>query len=213
MRTTCFGFGDHSNLYPTELVVRNTFLHFNVEKLEATSSSFRLRRSLSAPCGRRRCIAGSMEGAVVEMECAPHGELIQHSEPTSKMASVGDDFVVKVALDLESLLAEPQPMHYDVQQPVASSWYPEPQLGSPELPTAGSAAHYVGHCKPCAFAWKHPGCGNGVHCQFCHICDASEKKRRQKEKRLMMRDSYGPGGRTIRIVGEAPERGFHHQVN
>jgi hypothetical protein len=57
----------------------------------------------------------------------------------------------------------------------------EPELGSSELPTVGSAAHKLGTCRPCAFLYKR-GCGNGVHCTFCHLCDAGEKKRRQKEK-------------------------------
>mmetsp|Transcript_82042 Transcript_82042/g.228669 ORF Transcript_82042/g.228669 Transcript_82042/m.228669 type:complete len:243 (+) Transcript_82042:133-861(+) len=53
-------------------------------------------------------------------------------------------------------------------------------LGSPELPTVGSAGHDVGRCKPCAFAQK--GCRSGVDCQFCHLCELGEKKKRRKEK-------------------------------
>mmetsp|Transcript_115273 Transcript_115273/g.325744 ORF Transcript_115273/g.325744 Transcript_115273/m.325744 type:complete len:298 (-) Transcript_115273:67-960(-) len=56
----------------------------------------------------------------------------------------------------------------------------EPVLGSPELPTAGSAGHHMGNCKPCAFVEK--GCMSGVDCKFCHLCPADEKKRRKKEK-------------------------------
>jgi len=55
----------------------------------------------------------------------------------------------------------------------------ELELGSPELPTVGSAGHRLGRCKPCAFVHRK-GCDNGVDCRFCHICDADEKKRRQK---------------------------------
>lgn len=57
-----------------------------------------------------------------------------------------------------------------------------PAVGSPELPTMGSAGHMLGNCKPCAF-FHTKGCGNGVACVFCHLCDATEKKRRKKEKR------------------------------
>jgi len=55
-------------------------------------------------------------------------------------------------------------------------------LGSAEFPTVGSAGHHRGKCKPCAFAWKEGGCESGVQCQFCHLCDAVEKKRRHKAK-------------------------------
>merc|ERR1719264_1844517 len=56
-----------------------------------------------------------------------------------------------------------------------------PALGSPELPSVGSAGHTAGRCKPCAF-FHTAGCENGLACQFCHLCEAGEKKRRRKEK-------------------------------
>jgi len=58
-----------------------------------------------------------------------------------------------------------------------------PKLGSRELPTVGSAGHHVGGCKPCAFAHTK-GCENGVNCNFCHLCEPGEKKRRQKRRML-----------------------------
>merc|ERR1719497_150708 len=63
---------------------------------------------------------------------------------------------------------------------------PQPRLGSPELPTRGSAMHHFGDCKPCAYAF-HKGCSNGVECQFCHLCPPGELKRRQKVKRSSQR--------------------------
>lgn len=56
----------------------------------------------------------------------------------------------------------------------------DPRLGTPELPTMGSAGHHARACKPCAFLEK--GCMSGVECKFCHLCPADEKKRRKKEK-------------------------------
>lgn len=55
--------------------------------------------------------------------------------------------------------------------------------GSPECPTVGSEGHWAGTCKPCAF-FHVRGCSNGSLCVFCHLCDAGEKKRRAKDKRL-----------------------------
>lgn len=62
----------------------------------------------------------------------------------------------------------------------------EPAPGTLELPSIGSQGHGRGDCKPCAFLHTK-GCDNGAMCKFCHICDAGEKKRRQKEKRQMIR--------------------------
>jgi hypothetical protein len=56
-----------------------------------------------------------------------------------------------------------------------------PALGSPELPTVGSMGHRFGTCKPCAFMHTK-GCESGADCQFCHLCDKNERKRRQKQK-------------------------------
>lgn len=64
---------------------------------------------------------------------------------------------------------------------------PEPELGTNENPTVGSALHRFGTCKPCAFLFTK-GCVNAAQCPFCHLCDAGEKKRRQKEKKDQRRD-------------------------
>ena len=53
-------------------------------------------------------------------------------------------------------------------------------LGERELPTRGSAGHFLGNCKPCAFVYKG-GCDSGYDCQFCHLCLPGEKIRRKKE--------------------------------
>jgi len=70
----------------------------------------------------------------------------------------------------------------------------EPVLGSPELPTVGSAGHHSGICKPCAFLEK--GCTSGVECKFCHLCSPDEKKRRKKEK-IAVRRQMGQWDKTM----------------
>jgi len=63
---------------------------------------------------------------------------------------------------------------------------PEPELGSPDMPSVGSVGHWNGDCKPCAFMAR--GCTSGVNCPFCHLCDVNEKKRRRKDKISFMRE-------------------------
>jgi hypothetical protein len=62
------------------------------------------------------------------------------------------------------------------------------QLGSLAMETIGSAGHQWGDCKPCAFLHIR-GCGAGADCDFCHLCPPGEKKRRAKEKKLLMREA------------------------
>lgn len=66
------------------------------------------------------------------------------------------------------------------------------ELGTSDLPTMGSEGHRYGSCKPCAFVHTK-GCGNGVQCQFCHLCSPGEKKRRQRE-RFNLQHRTGTGG-------------------
>eukprot|EP00931_Biecheleriopsis_adriatica_P102268 TRINITY_DN7725_c0_g1_i3.p1 TRINITY_DN7725_c0_g1~~TRINITY_DN7725_c0_g1_i3.p1 ORF type:complete len:216 (-),score=40.09 TRINITY_DN7725_c0_g1_i3:63-671(-) len=59
----------------------------------------------------------------------------------------------------------------------------EPAAGTPQLPSMGSKGHFTGQCKPCAFLHKKDkACQNGAMCEFCHLCEADEKKRRRKAK-------------------------------
>jgi len=56
-------------------------------------------------------------------------------------------------------------------------------LKNRQFPTEGSRGHHERQCKPCCFVWTEDGCKNGSACNFCHLCDSLEKKRRSKEKR------------------------------
>jgi len=51
-------------------------------------------------------------------------------------------------------------------------------------PSRGSALHPWGACKPCAFVFQE-GCANGADCDFCHLCEPGERKRRKKERRKL----------------------------
>ncbi|CAK0807272.1 unnamed protein product [Prorocentrum cordatum] len=57
-------------------------------------------------------------------------------------------------------------------------------------PSVGSEGHPA-ECHPCAFFWKPKGCSLAVDCDFCHLCPADEKKRRQKAKIDAIRASQG----------------------
>ena len=47
---------------------------------------------------------------------------------------------------------------------------------SASLPSAGSAGHAHGTCRPCAHAWRPAGCCKGLACTFCHLCGESDFK-------------------------------------
>lgn len=48
--------------------------------------------------------------------------------------------------------------------------------------SVGSAMHFAGDCKPCAWRWKTDGCANKLSCRFCHICPDGALKKRRRSK-------------------------------
>merc|ERR1719293_218177 len=74
-----------------------------------------------------------------------------------------------------------------------------PAPGAAELPSAGSEGHDEGRCKPCAF-FHTKGCGNGVLCSFCHLCEPGEKKQRQKLKLAGRKATEKISGRQASIL-------------
>eukprot|EP00930_Biecheleria_cincta_P083843 TRINITY_DN73353_c0_g1_i1.p1 TRINITY_DN73353_c0_g1~~TRINITY_DN73353_c0_g1_i1.p1 ORF type:complete len:299 (+),score=74.59 TRINITY_DN73353_c0_g1_i1:89-985(+) len=100
---------------------------------------------------------------------APPGLSAAASAPLQFAASASSQPPVQV-LRLEAVLDPPTAG----SAPAAASVF--------SLPSLGSALHSLGQCRPCAFV-ATKGCSSGMDCQFCHLCDAGEKKRRQKAKR------------------------------
>ncbi|CAE8642778.1 unnamed protein product, partial [Polarella glacialis] len=83
--------------------------------------------------------------------------------------------------------AQPKPLDLlPTETPSAAGSLPLGFLGTPVLPTLGSAEHCSGRCKPCAFVYKG-GCASGLECKFCHLCQLGEKKRRKKERKEQRR--------------------------
>ncbi|CAK0873518.1 unnamed protein product [Prorocentrum cordatum] len=84
-----------------------------------------------------------------------------------------------------------------------------PVLGSAVFPSRGSALHQWGVCKPCAFVFQ-AGCNTGVDCQFCHLCEPGERKRRKKERVAKRRVAHATADRDAEIseagTGELPGR-------
>lgn len=54
-----------------------------------------------------------------------------------------------------------------------------------ECPSIGSIDHVMGTCRPCAFFHKYEGgCSQGAQCTFCHLCNTTDVRMKQKEKRI-----------------------------
>lgn len=166
--------------YPVDLLVRNTFLDFPVGRPESLEDFLQYRMVRSAPGSKveHRSAPGSK---VEDTDDGASGDVVPCVE-VGGMQRVDQDFApsacAPVVLRLASVLGD---------QRVDGQRERQAQLGSPALPTQGSAGHHLRRCKPCAFFWKAEGCGNGVGCEFCHLCEEGEKKRRQTDKKENIR--------------------------
>lgn len=54
--------------------------------------------------------------------------------------------------------------------------------------------HEQGQCKPCAYFWyKKDGCRKDSDCQFCHLCEKGESKKRKKERVKLLKQNSRHG--------------------
>lgn len=189
--------------YPTQLIVKNTFIDTPIVRPLSLDEFLPDRRIQSCPVdtqpsmqneaetvGSSQLLRIMTEGAATLTTAASHATMAASTAATAVRCwwHPTDSSVVPEASAMASSVSRPivttdkaAPQVLSLAEAIA-----EPELGSPEMPTIGSAGHWVGSCRPCAFFHKS-GCQNGVQCTFCHLCDASEKKRRQKGKIAEMR--------------------------
>jgi len=145
---------------PVNWRIRNTFLDMPFIKPTLLQGFQRSRRAWSVPAGGR--------------EAADREEVSCQSASMPSPASSDPDPVMQPIVDSTELPpSAPRPLMLA-------------ELVSPQPSSKGSVLHYQGTCKPCAFFWKVVGCKYGTECEFCHLCDADERKRRNKDKRIAM---------------------------
>lgn len=64
-----------------------------------------------------------------------------------------------------------------------TSTAPAAVAAAPHQKDVPDSAHERGECKPCSYFWyKADGCRHGDQCNFCHLCEKGESKKRKKEK-------------------------------
>eukprot|EP00929_Paragymnodinium_shiwhaense_P055389 TRINITY_DN27748_c0_g1_i1.p1 TRINITY_DN27748_c0_g1~~TRINITY_DN27748_c0_g1_i1.p1 ORF type:complete len:237 (+),score=18.75 TRINITY_DN27748_c0_g1_i1:72-782(+) len=150
--------------YPSDVVVRNTFIDF--ESPWPSCEVLRRRSRSAEPLGR------ATRGQVQETRIAKAG------------VGEGQHIVPFPTMPLTVQISLPSPAD---QGPLAPGQIVAavsiPVAASNELPSTGSALHQSGRCVPCGFFWTPRSCDNGSRCRFCHLCDAGEKRRRRTRRK------------------------------
>merc|ERR1719215_2437895 len=155
---------------PVNWRIRNTFLDSPFIKPTLLQGFQCSRRAWSAPAGGREAVEREEAAAL------PAVSPVNRDEPA--------DF------EMEETKTNPPQCQSNVPRPLALA-----DLVAPQPCSKGSVLHFQGTCKPCAFFWKTVGCQHGTECEFCHLCNADERKRRNKEKRVAlhaMQESSAP---------------------
>merc|ERR1712217_519338 len=173
-RTSHLGRDEWGLVTPASWRIRNTFLDMPVVPLTALQSFQRSRRALSCPAGGREA---TERDDLAAMEPKP-------SHESSPARSADEDECPVTRAHTTAVIQHIAP------RPLALA-----DLVGPQPHSKGSVLHFQGTCKPCAFFWKVVGCKYGPECEFCHLCDADERKRRNKEKRMAMH-ALQAGGRS-----------------
>lgn len=165
-------------IYPAPVILRNTFVDVQMGRPLSLEGFFEERQAHSCPTSLVSEAGSYVPGAQfmksaalnaqqndVESDCstADTAEDTTKNLTDFKLSSGNTPTGPKAVLRLETAL-------------------PGPVLGSLALPSVGSIGHQRRECKPCAFVAKK-GCASGEQCNYCHLCDPGEKKRRQKDKR------------------------------
>jgi len=152
--------------YPVPIVVKNTFLDTEMWRPSSLDGFFQERHIKS-------CV--SRFGAPGLPDEAEEGGDEQFYDAMDVLPEAAG----AVACSSESETAELVPAVASEAEAV-----PAPE----SFPTIGSMGHFEGTCKPCAF-FHTKGCQQGPNCEFCHLCDASERKKRRKEKIALLREA------------------------
>lgn len=180
-------------VYPVPLYVRNTFIDAPVDRQSSLEDFFEERKVKSCPTSAIEHLPLKELALLPLKELAPV-RAVAFSPPTPAIEpsivypdtdsdlSTADTIEIREANQRSFGLAG----DFGLPQVNAGSGKGSVIAGVQEQPyppptSAGSALHALGQCKPCAF-FTTKGCGNGLQCPFCHLCDPGEKKRRRKEK-------------------------------
>jgi len=187
--------------YPVPMMVRNTFIDMKNGRSVSLEEFFEERRIHScpvAPPDRKQFVSTisyvessdlqPLQRAIVE---GAQACVSKFAEATGFWAATPTASECESISQTEDDFNIPEETFNGAQQTprvlMLSEALPAPEIGLQEFPTVGSAGHYNGTCKPCAFLYTR-GCESGPQCAFCHLCPPDEKRRRQKDKKACFRE-------------------------
>lgn len=192
-------------IYPVPVVVRNTFIDApSLRRSESLEEFLKERQAYSCPASSQHL--EHEEDASHELRRTSSGwaagiqAMSNWWRPSTPDFPAANEEERNVQLEgRDTVRSEQQRPTQEVQrwaerQPgsvglsESASTLGQLAVGSPGVPTVGSAGHDLGECKPCAF-FHTRGCQSGAQCLFCHLCDAGEKKLRKKEKLTARREA------------------------
>lgn len=171
---------------PVKVSVKNTFIQFEVPSSPKNVSEPPLRSApgdffhkffqTREPHQRAQAFSGTL------------------STPPMSYATPMPDFAVDSSLSLPQTAVAGNAVASANAAPMTVS--PAVDEMEAAVPMNGKQAHALGQCTPCAYFWyKKDGCRKGDECQFCHLCEKGEIKKRKKHRiqHLKAAGAYIPG--------------------
>lgn len=177
--------------YPVPVVVRNTFIDTQDARSASLDEFFEERRIHSSPPEAPNHHQSDDVTEASESKPQQSGISMWTGELMGQLAAAAGIWnATPTDSEYDASFQSGEVFHIPRPSPhvlMLSEALPEPNPASLDVPTLGSAGHYAGACKPCAFLYTK-GCENGAQCSFCHLCPPDEKRRRQKEKQAAFKE-------------------------
>lgn len=188
--------------------VKNTFIQVALGRSPSLDGFFEERHTRSCPPSRQQSVERLL-GPACEPQPPREGLLARAGAAAAEVVApercsgLGEQ---DASTSSSASTSEPSPAEGSGSQKqvlILGNVLKQPELGSPELPTVGSAQHRLGGCKPCAFAHTK-GCENGVNCAFCHLCQPGERKRRQRQRTARQPEQQRPDVAAVAATAVRP---------
>lgn len=207
------------------LQVRNTFLEQKLSRPPSLDRFLPERKAQSLPCSGPPSVRSEFARPLLDLELPGLPSYMINTPTGSAFPSVPctptEVGVMWNSFDMRSLsetLPTPKlnPPVLSLAEALANSGPgsihgPEVFPPASGMPSRGSALHSWGSCRPCAFFYQE-GCNNKQDCEFCHLCDPGERKRRKKERRNQVRQVHGVAHGEAHRTSEAAVSEFQAQA-
>lgn len=184
-------YNDRCTFYSIPWCIQNTFISCPIDKSASVEGFLKERNVRSAPSSRAHTPCDDAYKQVINVTAANMEMVRPPMNATTQLCQRVKGFKGRNVQNIRlNTCATANSSKGTSSSETSSRADNDAQLEFPsrELLNVGSRGHHLRKCKPCAFLYSVEGCNNGANCEFCHLCDSGEVKRRRQERKQRQRN-------------------------